>query len=1470
MLTAFRNTHAGADIVVCGCGQSLRELASPERHITIGVNDVGRLFDPTYLVVVNPRSQFKAERFRYVETSNAQALFTQLDLGPVRPPVVRFRLGKFGGTDIGAAETLHYTQNSPYVAVCLAAWMGARRIGLIGVDLTDDHFFARTGRHALAGRLREIDAQYGRLAQALQARGIQLVNLSSASRLTSLTRSRIADDAGPAPATARVSTPDVVVPRAAPTPSPPPRVFFVHYQFLSCGDVFSVGLENAARELGLTWASSTCEDPHLPQAVARFRPDLLFVVHGRRFRQRWADRVKAPCRAVWLLDEPYEVDDTAQTSSLFDVVFVNDTATLHRHRGAHYLPVAWDAHRHTAGGARQRRHQAGFIGGGNPTREAMLSRLASEGLLSYVVGGPWVSPRLRALALSANVPPARTVELYQDTRVVVNVFRDRHHYNRQRLIGTSLNPRIFEALACGAAVVSEERRDIGAVFPELPTFRDADGLAGHVRQLLHQPDRRQAVVDACRARLAPHTYTERLRTVLAIALPRAGAAARPIAVERSVHMTSSSLPARPEAHAAPVVPTYSILMAAHNALDLVRVATLRTLRHSAKVDARLVVVDNDSTDGTREWLRLLARRNDIDLIESAANIGHGPALELARSRTASPYLITLDSDAFPLSDDWIPRLRARLDDGAGAAGILHHRNYIHPSCLMVTRRLLDELGLTFLNEKNRPSNLDVAERISVDILSRGGRISGLQQTSARRRGSRAEPVFLGAEYEGLVYHQWYTTRAASAPGRPIDDVPREALDAALAAVLEDAHREPRDATIVVGVRTLPGDSARLRNANAVLTALNLQTVARHRYRLVVVEQAEAPHLDRQLGPMVDRYLFAYNPGPYNRGWGFNVGAALAGPADGPLCLLDADLLVPPDFVQRGIEALRDGARALLPYRTVRYLGPADTGRAIEQRLASAGAAPDPAQLGGRSFANSEGGSLWVDAALYRSIGGHDERFRGWGCEDREIGRRLTRAGAKPKRLAGCLLHLDHPRPSENDAGAAANRALLARLARDRSARVSGNPAFGDPTLYVQGRSVPPVRLVSAGRREWEHWHGWTRERIVSIVENEQRTPPARSTRRALADLSMRLGSHILDLGCGPGALWPHFVRCQEQVRWAGCDVTAAMLLNARRCFPMVPVVQADAGSLPWINGAFEVVVIRHLLEHLPKGLMQQTLAEAMRVAARAVVLDFYVPPTQTGEPRTRRVGEGFLETRWSATDVEMPAAAAGWTVRERLMLGSEALWVLAPPALEPLFLRPSQDHRSVDEPLKFSIIMPTFRRPHRLPATVATVLAQTYSNWELIIVDNAGDCRLGFSDPRVSLHVHAEKASASYARNQGLRYANGDLVCFFDDDDDMFPTYLEQFALALGRNPAAQMACCGMVLHGGRINYSFATPEVCLRRVHATPTWREDGPGQDQRYFQRIMSNRGWKKGTRDIVLVKTALCRANRDPRGGLRAGRF
>lgn len=310
-----------------------------------------------------------------------------------------------------------------------------------------------------------------------------------------------------------------------------PRVYCVDYQFLSCGSVFTDGLAYAAKDLGIAYAHARWDAPDLPQLIAAFAPDLLFVVHGRRFSQRFPMvNVFGMLSAVWLLDEPYEVDDTRTFSGRFDHVFVDDPATLTRHRRATYLPVCYDPHVHYPGDAMRLaagmpQYGVGFIGGGNSTRDRYLGALDRAGLLSYVVGGAWSDPAVAARCLSPNIAPSQTAALYRQTRIVVNIFREVHHFNREGIPATALNPRVYEALACGALVVSEWRPEVDRIVPELPTFRTEAECVALVGDLLADPARAEAIRVQCAARLKPHTYAARLSTVLATCGIGAGVAA---------------------------------------------------------------------------------------------------------------------------------------------------------------------------------------------------------------------------------------------------------------------------------------------------------------------------------------------------------------------------------------------------------------------------------------------------------------------------------------------------------------------------------------------------------------------------------------------------------------------------------------------------------------------------------------------------------------------------------------------------------------------------------------------------------------------------------------------------------------------------------------------------------------------------------------------------------------------------------
>jgi hypothetical protein len=289
-----------------------------------------------------------------------------------------------------------------------------------------------------------------------------------------------------------------------------PRVFGVDYQFLSCGNVFTRGLVHAAADLGVEYQHGLWDEPHLTARIQQFAPDLVFVVHGRRFSGLWRQIARS---AVWLLDEPYEVDDTANWAGKFDHVFLNDPATLHRHQNATCLPVCYDPHLYTNNGG-PRPHAVGFIGGGNGTRDRYLAGLARAGLLTYVVGGAWGDPEVNRRCLAGNIQPTQTAALYQQTQIILNVFREVHHFNREQIPATSLNPRVYEALACGALVVSEWRPEVDQIVPELPTFTTEAECIDLIAYLLAHPVDAEDIRQRCADRLKDHTYANRLQTVL--------------------------------------------------------------------------------------------------------------------------------------------------------------------------------------------------------------------------------------------------------------------------------------------------------------------------------------------------------------------------------------------------------------------------------------------------------------------------------------------------------------------------------------------------------------------------------------------------------------------------------------------------------------------------------------------------------------------------------------------------------------------------------------------------------------------------------------------------------------------------------------------------------------------------------------------------------------------------------------------
>jgi hypothetical protein len=183
----FINKHPGESFVVCACGVSLNDYANFDNHVTIGVNDAGKQVWCKYLVVVNEPSTFKFKRWPDVQSNNSEFVFTHLSNLPIDNPERRIvvNLGKYEGIDLDNYGFIDYTTNSPYMAIVIAYQMGAKKIALVGVDFTENHFFGETGRHQIMREIERIKEQYSNLGKALTEKGIKIANLSKTSLIES-------------------------------------------------------------------------------------------------------------------------------------------------------------------------------------------------------------------------------------------------------------------------------------------------------------------------------------------------------------------------------------------------------------------------------------------------------------------------------------------------------------------------------------------------------------------------------------------------------------------------------------------------------------------------------------------------------------------------------------------------------------------------------------------------------------------------------------------------------------------------------------------------------------------------------------------------------------------------------------------------------------------------------------------------------------------------------------------------------------------------------------------------------------------------------------------------------------------------------------------------------------------------------------------------------------------------------------
>ena len=121
--------------------------------------------------------------------------------------------------------------------------------------------------------------------------------------------------------------------------------------------------------------------------------------------------------------------------------------------------------------------------------------------------------------------------------------------------------------------------------------------------------------------------------------------------------------------------------------------------------------------------------------------------------------------------------------------------------------------------------------------------------------------------------------------------------------------------------------------------------------------------------------------------------------------------------------------------------------------------------------------------------------------------------------------------------------------------------------------------------------------------------------------------------------------------------------------------------------------------------------------------------------------------------------------------------------------------KSVDFSPKVSVIVPVYKVEKYLPECIESILAQTFPDFELLLVDDGSPDNSGAicddyaaRDPRIRV-FHKENGGVSSARNLGLDNARGEWIAFVDSDDTVGEKYLEML-LDLLRKSNADISLC--------------------------------------------------------------------------------
>ena len=262
----------------------------------------------------------------------------------------------------------------------------------------------------------------------------------------------------------------------------------------------------------------------LRHAIDEFRPDLLFTIYGLHISAQTLSfaRKRGIVRACWWINDPFQSQPGFDRAAEYDVYFSNSSVCARQVEEAlgvrsHFLPTACEPTVHRASSPDPAKAcDVCFAGDWSPARQQLIERLVKAGL-NLRLYGPWQKKIASDSPLHAHLTPgfftpAQMSTYFSNARIVLNF----HTWFGR--FGHGVNPRLFEAPACGAFQIVDIKDEIPSLFEvgeEVAIYRDLESLPGLLREWLTDRERSEAVAKAGHQRvLQEHTYERRMAQML--------------------------------------------------------------------------------------------------------------------------------------------------------------------------------------------------------------------------------------------------------------------------------------------------------------------------------------------------------------------------------------------------------------------------------------------------------------------------------------------------------------------------------------------------------------------------------------------------------------------------------------------------------------------------------------------------------------------------------------------------------------------------------------------------------------------------------------------------------------------------------------------------------------------------------------------------------------------------------------------